>query len=95
ARSLPANTRYWNVADPTKITINQLAPAKIVLNPAPVTINNSGGSTTPATTSTLGVVIIGANLSITGNGVLSANAPSNLPWANITGKPTFRVLQAI
>ena len=82
------------MADPTKITINQLAPAKIVLNPAPVTINNSGGSTTPATTSTLGVVIIGANLTITGNGVLSAtggggSVTSNLPWANITSKPTF------
>jgi hypothetical protein len=77
------------VADPTKITINQLAPAKIVLNPAPVVINNTGGSTTPATNSTLGVVIVGANLSITGNGVLSANGTSNLPWANITSKPTF------
>ena len=82
------------MADPTKITINQLAPAKIVLNPAPVTINNSGGSTTPATTSTLGGVIVGANLSITGNGVLSAtggggSVTSNLPWANITSKPTF------
>jgi hypothetical protein len=81
------------VADPTKITINQLAPAKIVLNPAPVVINNTGGSTTPATNSTLGVVIVGANLSITGNGVLSAtggggSVTSNLPWANITARAT-------
>ncbi len=81
------------MADPTKITINQLAPAKIVLNPAPVVINNTGGSTTPATNSTLGVVIVGANLSITGNGVLSAtggggSVTSNLPWANITARAT-------
>lgn len=52
------------------------------------------GSSVPATTSTLGGVIIGANLSITGNGVLSAtggggSVTTNLPWANITGKPTF------
>ncbi len=47
------------------------------------------GSSVPATTSTLGGIIVGANLSITGNGVLSANGTSNLPWANITGKPTF------
>lgn len=75
------------MADPTKITINQLAPDKIVLNPAPVVINNIGGSTTPATTSTLGGVIVGVNLSITGNGLLSANGTSNLPFANLTGLP--------
>jgi hypothetical protein len=48
-----------------------------------------GGVSTPATTTTIGGVIVGANLSITGNGVLSANGTSNLPWANITGKPAF------
>jgi hypothetical protein len=47
------------------------------------------GSSVPATTSTLGGIIVGANLSITGNGVLSANGTSNLPWSNITSKPTF------
>jgi hypothetical protein len=44
------------------------------------------GSSVPATTSTLGGIIVGANLSITGNGVLSANGTSNLPWANITAR---------
>ena len=71
--------------------IIQVQPAKIVLNPAPVTIYNSGGATTPATTTTLGGVIVGTNLTVLANGLLSANAAtvSNLPWANITGKPAF------
>jgi len=52
------------------------------------------GSSVPATTSTLGGIIVGANLSITGNGVLSAtgggggSVTSNLPWANITARAT-------
>jgi hypothetical protein len=49
------------------------------------------GSSVPATTTTLGGVIVGNNLTVLANGLLSANfiATSNLPWANITGKPTF------
>ena len=89
------------MADPTKITINQLAPAKIVLdvapaseirfnqilpspivvNPAPVTI--TGITLSPATTTTLGGVIVGDNLSINANGLLSAQAtPYTLPVAS-------------
>ena len=66
-----------------------IAPAKIVINPGPVTI--IGGSSTAATTTTLGGVIVGNNLTVLANGLLSANAAAttNLPWANITGKPTF------
>jgi hypothetical protein len=48
-----------------------------------------GGVSTPATTTTIGGVIVGTGLSVTGNGVLSANGTANLPWANITSKPTF------
>jgi len=52
------------------------------------------GSSVPATTSTLGGIIVGANLTILANGLLSAtggggSATTNLPWANITSKPTF------
>jgi len=89
------------VADPTKITINQLVPAKIalnsvlaspvvikqtdtakiVLNPAPVTI--TGSVLAPATTTTLGGIIVGDNLSINANGLLSAQAtPYTLPVAS-------------
>lgn len=79
------------MADPTKITINQVAPAKIVVNPSPVTV--IGGSSVPATTTTLGGVIVGANLTILANGLLSATggggSTTNLPFANITGKPTI------
>jgi hypothetical protein len=53
-----------------------------------------GGSSTPATTTTIGGVIVGANLTILANGLLSAtggggSVTTNLPWANITGKPAF------
>ena len=49
------------------------------------------GSSVPATTTTLGGVVVGNNLTVLANGLLSANAATvtNLPWANITGKPTF------
>ena len=65
-----------------------IAPAKIVINPGPVTI--IGGSSTAATTTTLGGVIVGNNLTVLANGMLSANAATvtNLPWGNITGKPS-------
>ena len=43
------------------------------------------GSSVPATTTTLGGVIVGANLTVLANGLLSANAPA---WADVTGKPT-------
>jgi hypothetical protein len=53
------------------------------------------GSSVPATTSTLGGVIVGANLTILANGLLSAtggggngSATTNLPWANITARAT-------
>ena len=59
-----------------------------VQGPAGVT-----GSSVPATTSTLGGVIVGANLTILANGLLSAtggggSATTNLPWANITARAT-------
>jgi hypothetical protein len=53
------------------------------------------GSSVPATTSTLGGIIVGANLSITGNGVLSANGTSNLPFANLTSLPATLALHGI
>jgi len=58
------------------------------------TVTIIGGSSVPATTSTLGGIIVGANLAILANGLLSAtggggSATSNLPWSNITSKPTF------
>jgi hypothetical protein len=47
------------------------------------------GSSVPATNTTIGGIIVGANLSITGNGLLSTNITTNLPYANITGTPTL------
>jgi len=73
------------VADPTQITITQTIPAKIVVNPAPVTIY--GGSTTAATNTTIGGVIVGTGLTVQANGLLSANGTANLPFANLTGLP--------
>ena len=48
------------------------------------------GSSVPATTTTLGGVIVGNNLTVLANGMLSANAATvtNMPWGNITGKPS-------
>ena len=67
------------MADIQVITIGVQGPAGV------------SGSSVPATTTTLGGVIVGNNLTVLANGLLSANfvATSNLPWANITGKPTF------
>lgn len=67
------------MADIQVVTIGVQGPAGV------------SGSSVPATTTTLGGVIVGNNLTVLANGLLSANAAtvSNLPWANITGKPTF------
>ena len=67
------------MADIQVVTIGVQGPAGV------------SGSSVPATTTTLGGVIVGTNLTVLANGLLSANAAtvSNLPWANITGKPTF------
>ena len=67
------------MADIQVVTIGVQGPAGV------------SGSSVPATTTTLGGVIVGNNLNVLANGLLSANAAvtSNLPWANITGKPTF------
>ena len=71
--------------DPYKIVINAVSAQPIVLAPqvssgqkltilqGPITI--VGTQLVPATNSTLGGIIVGSNLSITGNGVLSANIP--------------------
>jgi len=67
------------VADIQVVTIGVQGPAGV------------SGSSVPATTTTLGGVVVGNNLTVLANGLLSANAATvtNLPWANITGKPTF------
>ena len=51
------------------IVIKQQGGDKIAVNPAPVTI--TGITLVPANSTTLGGIIVGGNLSITGNGVLS------------------------
>lgn len=81
------------MADPTQITINQTVPQKIVVNPAPVTV--TGGSTTAATNTTLGGVIVGTGLTVQANGLLSANGTANLPFANLTGLPATLALHGI
>lgn len=67
------------MADIQVVTIGVQGPAGV------------SGSSVPATTTTLGGVIVGNNLNVLANGLLSANAAvtTNLPWGNITGKPTF------
>ena len=67
------------MADIQVVTIGVQGPAGV------------SGSSVPATTTTLGGVVVGNNLTVLANGLLSANAATvtNLPWANITGKPTF------
>ena len=66
------------MADIQVITIGVQGPAGV------------SGSSVPATTTTLGGVIVGNNLTVLANGLLSANAATvtNLPFANITGKPS-------
>lgn len=48
-----------------------------------------GGVSSPATTATIGGVIVGTGLTVQANGLLTANGTANLPYANITGKPTL------
>lgn len=55
-----------------KVAINQQAVEKVAVNPAPVTI--TGITLSPATNTTLGGIIVGDNLSINANGLLSAQA---------------------
>ena len=66
------------MADIQVVTIGVQGPAGV------------SGSSVPATTTTLGGVIVGTNLTVLANGLLSANASTttNLPFANITGKPS-------
>lgn len=52
------------------IVVKQNVAEKVAVNPAPVTI--TGVTLVPANSTTLGGIIVGDNLSITGNGVLSA-----------------------
>ena len=64
------------------IVIKQAGGDKVAVNPAPVTI--VGQTLVPATNSTLGGVIVGDNLSITGNGVLSVANTFQPKLANTT-----------
>jgi hypothetical protein len=66
------------VADIQVVTIGVQGPSGV------------SGSSVPATTTTLGGVIVGNNLTVLANGMLSANAATvtNMPWGNITGKPS-------
>ena len=87
--------------DPYKIVINAVSAQPIVLAPqvssgqkltilqGPITI--VGTQLVPATNSTLGGIIVGSNLSITSNGVLSANIPPQgvTAFNNRTGNVTL------
>lgn len=64
------------------IVIKQQGGDKIAVNPAPVTI--TGITLVPANSTTLGGIIVGANLSITGNGVLSVADTFQPKLANTT-----------
>ena len=65
------------------IVIKQQGGDKIAVNPAPVTI--TGITLVPANSTTLGGVIVGDNLTITGNGVLSAQPGGVTAFNNRTG----------
>ena len=65
------------------IVIKQQGGDKIAVNPAPVTI--TGITLVPANSTTLGGIIVGDNLSITGNGVLSAQPGGVTAFNNRTG----------
>ncbi len=65
------------------IVVKQNAAEKVAVNPAPVTI--TGITLVPATNTTLGGIIVGDNLSITGNGVLSAQPGGVTAFNNRTG----------
>lgn len=81
-------------ANPATLTIAKQTGGRVAISKAggaQVTVIRQGGSAplSPATANTLGGVIVGANLSVTANGVLSACIPSvSSDWANITGTPT-------
>ncbi len=65
------------------IVVKQNVAEKVAVNPAPVTI--TGATLVPATNATLGGIIVGDNLSITGNGVLSAQPGGVTAFNNRTG----------
>ncbi len=65
------------------IVIKQAGGDKIAVNPSPVTI--TGITLVPATNTTLGGIIVGDNLTITGNGVLSAQPGGVTAFNNRTG----------
>ncbi len=65
------------------IVVKQNAAEKVAVNPAPVTI--TGITLVPATNTTLGGIIVGDNLTITGNGVLSAQPGGVTAFNNRTG----------
>jgi uncharacterized protein YjbI with pentapeptide repeats len=65
------------------IVVKQNVAEKVAVNPAPVTI--TGTTLVPATNATLGGIIVGDNLSITGNGVLSAQPGGVTAFNNRTG----------
>ena len=54
-----------------------------------------GGVSSPATTATIGGVIVGTGLAVQANGLLSANGTANLPFANLTGLPSTLALHGI
>ena len=64
------------------IVVKQNVAEKVAVNPAPVTI--TGATLVPATNATLGGIIVGDNLSITGNGVLSVANTFQPKLANTT-----------
>lgn len=47
-----------------------------------------GGVSSPATTATIGGVIVGTGLTVQANGLLTANGTANLPFANLTSLPS-------
>lgn len=78
----PANV---TVASSTTQVVVQQQPANVVV------LQTSGSYVLqPATANTIGGVKVGNNLTIDGNGVLSATAGTvtSFPWSNITGTPT-------
>ena len=70
------------MADPIKIVVNASNPEKIVVNQGPITIQGGSNYTLPAATNTtLGGIIVGDNLTVTANGVLSGVNSYTLPAA--------------
>lgn len=70
------------MADPVKIVVNATSPEKIVVNQGPITIQGGSNYTLPAATNaTLGGIIVGDNLTVTANGVLSGVNSYTLPAA--------------